>query len=152
MSIISHLKYLRYVLRHKSSRNKKMDRNGVRSGAGKMKTVIFDFDGVIHSYESGWQGATNIPDPPVDGIREEIQRIRDASYKIVVVSARCYQDGGIEAIKKYLDKHNIVVDDVTHEKPPAIVQIDDRAICFDGKAGGLLERIDSFVPWNNKKV
>lgn len=28
-------------------------------------TVSFDFDGVIHSYRSGWKGAAVIPDPPV---------------------------------------------------------------------------------------
>ena len=35
-------------------------------------TVVLDFDGVIHSYSSGWRGKTCIPDPPVPGIREEI--------------------------------------------------------------------------------
>ncbi len=114
-----------------------------------MKTVIFDFDGVIHSYESGWQGVTNIPDPPVKGIDKAIQDIREAGYEVVVVSTRCYQDGGIEAIKKYLNKHSIRVDRVTYEKPPAIVSIDDRAICFDGRPGELLEKIERFTPWNS---
>lgn len=40
------------------------------------KTVIFDFDGVIHSYASGWQGVTEIHDPPVDGIKEAIDELR----------------------------------------------------------------------------
>ena len=34
-----------------------------------MKTVVFDFDGVVHSYTSGWQGEDTIPDPPVPGIK-----------------------------------------------------------------------------------
>lgn len=113
------------------------------------KTVIFDFDAVIHSYVSGWQGATVINDEPVEGIKEEIERIRK-KYKVVVVSSRCYQEGGIEAIKKWLDKYNIIVDDVTSEKPPAVVIIDDRAICFDGNTSNLLERIDNFKVWNKK--
>lgn len=39
-------------------------------------TVVLDFDGVIHSYSSGWRGKTCIPDPPVPGIREEIYKMR----------------------------------------------------------------------------
>lgn len=38
-------------------------------------TVSFDFDGVIHSYRSGWKGAAVIPDPPVEGIKEVIEQL-----------------------------------------------------------------------------
>lgn len=34
------------------------------------QTVVFDFDGVIHSYTSGWHGACVADDPVVPGIRE----------------------------------------------------------------------------------
>jgi hypothetical protein len=110
-------------------------------------TIIFDFDGVIHSYTSGWQGVTNIPDPPVPGIKEAIRKIRE-EYRIIVVSTRCFQPGGIEAIQEYLAKHEIEIDGVVAEKVPAILSVDDRTICFDGKPEGLMEKIKNFKPWN----
>lgn len=116
------------------------------------KRVVFDFDGVIHSYTSGWKGATVIPDPPVSGIKEAIDNIRNAGYEICVVSTRCCEMGGTEAIENYLAEHRIRVDHITMEKPPAVVYIDDRAICFDGKAETLLEKIVNFEPWTKRGV
>ncbi|MDR1979045.1 MAG: hypothetical protein LBQ42_09970 [Synergistaceae bacterium] len=94
------------------------------------KTVIFDFDGVIHSYVSGWKGMNVIPDAPNPDVVEAIRVLRTEGYKVVVVSTRCILPTGIAAIVKYLDEHGIVVDLVTAHKPPAIVTIDDRAIQF----------------------
>lgn len=110
------------------------------------QTVVFDFDGVIHSYKSGWQGEDVIPDPPVNGIRLAISQIRNY-YRVVVVSTRCASESGRRAIMEYLEKHNILVDDVVKEKPPAACYIDDRAICFDGYADTLLRRVLTFKPW-----
>lgn len=112
------------------------------------QTVVFDFDGVIHSYTSGWKGNDVIPDPPVPGIREAIAEIRAAGYEVVVVSTRCSSILGLNAIERYLEKHDIVVDGIRMEKPPAIVYIDDRAICFDGNPATLLGKIQTFKPWN----
>ena len=116
------------------------------------KTVVFDFDGVIHSYTSGWQGAITIPAPPVKGIKNALKEIHDAGYEIVIVSARCAHFGGITAIENWLDTYGLTpyIDRVCEEKPPAIVYIDDRAICFDGKPEGLLTQIESFIPWYEK--
>ncbi len=111
------------------------------------KTVVFDFDGVIHSYTSGWQGIDVIPDEPVNGIKEAIDNIRNAGYEVVVVSTRCKESIGKTAIWVWLDSNNIDVDDVMAEKPPALVYIDDRAICFDGEAKTLLDKINNFSPW-----
>ena len=111
------------------------------------KTVVFDFDGVIHSYKSGWQGDEVIPDPPVDGIRAAISNIRLDGYEVAVVSTRCASESGMAAIRAWLDTYDINVDSISKEKPPAIVYIDDRAICFDGDPSTLLEKIQEFKPW-----
>lgn len=114
------------------------------------KTVVFDFDGVINSYASGWEGEDVISDPPVEGIAEEIEGIREAGYEVAVVSTRCASPKGMEAVNKYLADNEIAVDKVCKEKPPAIVYIDDRAICFDGRSDELLEKIKNFKPWYQK--
>lgn len=114
------------------------------------KTVVFDFDGVIHSYTSGWKGITEISDPPVDGIREVIIELRKRDYEVVIVSTRCSEIKGIVAIENYLKKNDIVVDKICSEKPPAIVYVDDRAINFDGKIYGLLDKICNFKSWTEK--
>lgn len=113
------------------------------------KTVVFDFDGVIHSYTSGWKGETNIPDPPVPGIQKALKEIHDAGYKVVVVSARCKTVFGRMAIENWLDMYGMTqdVDKVCKGKPPAIAYIDDRAICFDGHPETLLKKIKNFQPW-----
>jgi hypothetical protein len=113
------------------------------------KTAVFDFDGVINSYKSGFIRPTVITDPPVEGIREVIAKVRE-NMRVVVVSTRCASPGGIEAIQKYLDKHDIVVDKVQAEKPPASVYVDDRAVCFTGKTEGLAEEILGFRNWLEK--
>ena len=112
------------------------------------KTVVFDFDGVIHSYTSGWKGPSVIPDPPVPGIKEAISAIRSAGYEVVVVSTRCASYQGQSSVRAWLLDNGIEVDAVKMEKPPAIVYIDDRAICFDGKPESLLGKIQVFKPWN----
>lgn len=110
------------------------------------KTAVFDFDGVIHSYKSGWKGITVIPDPPVDGIKHAIEVIRK-KYRVVVFSSRCRTKEGMDAIRKWLAKHSIAVDDIVDHKPPAEVYVDDRAIQFDGNVNTLLHKIETFVPW-----
>jgi len=63
--------------------------------------LLVDFDGVIHSYSSGWQGARRIPDMPVTGALEFLAK---ATYyfKVNIYSSRSNQFGGIRAMKKWL--------------------------------------------------
>lgn len=116
------------------------------------KTVVFDFDGVIHSYTSGWCGVSEIPDPPVAGIKDSISKIREAGYRVAVVSARCAEPAGEQAVIDWLKRQKISVDEVSSTKPPAVCYIDDRAILFDGDAETLLEKIQGFKPWYRKEA
>src|SRR5690606_19100252 len=50
-------------------------------------TVCVDFDGVLHSYVSGWKGGTVIPDPPVPGAIEWLTKLHE-SYEIAILSTR----------------------------------------------------------------
>jgi hypothetical protein len=110
------------------------------------KVIAIDFDGVIHSYYSGWQGPLKADDPLVPGIKEVIAELR-RDYKVVVMSSRCLHPGGTQTIENYLRKHDIVVDGITGEKIPAMVYVDDRAITFR-EAKDLLGQIERFKPWH----
>lgn len=123
--------------------------------------ITLDFDGVIHSYSSGWKGAANIPDPPVEGAMLWIERAVE-KVRVCIFSSRSHQAGGIDAMRGWLHMHlaleledyaraKMVLDQIEWptEKPPALVTIDDRAITFDG-TWPTIESLLNFKPWNKK--
>src|SRR5262249_16947539 len=68
--------------------------------------ICLDFDGVVHSYVSGWQGARTILDDPHVGAIEFIYRlISDGKYDVVIHSSRARYWGGISAMRSWLKKH-----------------------------------------------
>lgn len=109
----------------------------------KRRTVCLDFDGVLHSYRSGWCGSEIIPDPPIHGTREAVAALRK-SFRVVVHSARCHSAAGRAAIQHWLRKHDIEVDEVCEHKPPATVYVDDRAVPFRGDWDATLIAIHEF--------
>jgi len=129
--------------------------------------LCLDFDGVIHSYESGWKGANVIPDPPVDGAILWIMKAVD-HFDVQIFSSRTNQSGGVKAMQAYMFKHILraivdapsdkVAEDMAREyayeiikwpveKPPAMVTIDDRALTFTGVFPSI-EDLKAFQPWN----
>ena len=48
--------------------------------------LCLDFDGVIHSYSSGWKGADVIPDPPVPGALRFIADARERRHPVCVAT------------------------------------------------------------------
>ncbi|WP_299671740.1 hypothetical protein [uncultured Roseobacter sp.] len=125
--------------------------------------LCLDFDGVIHSYTSGWQGADVVADPPVPGA---IEFICDAIslFDVHIFSSRSNQPGGIEGMQEWLaealakyfddapaDFENFAREAITWptSKPPAMVTIDDRAITFTGEFPDPQSLLD-FKPWNKR--
>ena len=109
----------------------------------RVRTVCLDFDGVIHSYQSGWQGEAIIADPPIHGVDKAIKQLRK-DYRVVVFSARSKSEEGRHAIEQWLAKHRIEVDEVCENKPPAFVYVDDRAIHFGGDWMKTIQDINAF--------
>ena len=128
--------------------------------------ICIDFDGVIHSYSSGWKGADVIPDPPVPGaiawLREAINH-----FEVHIYSSRSGQPGGLSAmwqwVGQWVAKERLSDDEDLAwcsslkwptEKPAALITIDDRALTFDGQwfsprwhPAELLK----FKPWNKRE-
>ena len=126
--------------------------------------ICSDFDGVLHSYESGWKGADVIPDPPVEGAIQTLYAYLDAGLSIAVFSARSAQLGGIQAMREWLGKHdreyrykNRIKHSMPHlndmifmpdHKPAAKVYIDDRGFRFEGVFPTPDELRALYTPWN----
>ena len=132
-----------------------------KNGEEKMKPILcLDFDGVIHSYESGWKGIDVIPDPPVPGAIEFIAKALE-HFRVCIYSSRSGSKEGRAAMDKWLwahcfkymnetgNKFDFYEIEFPHTKPPAKVSIDDRAITFTGEFPDVAELV-SFEPWNRR--
>ena len=108
-------------------------------------TIVFDFDGVIHKYSKGWQDGS-IYDEPNQSVIKVIDKLRADGYIVDIVSTRCATEEGAKSIEEWLNKYGIEVDHILAHKPPALVYIDDRAICFDPKDNNLYNEIINFIP------
>lgn len=124
----------------------------------KKPILCLDFDGVCHSYTSGWKGAAIIPDPPVEGMWDFIAAAV-MYFEVHIFSSRSNQEGGIDAMQVWFLAHVRGRGDVDNfnelrfptEKPPAFIGIDDRVLTFTGEwpdAADLLK----FKTWNAKGV
>ena len=70
------------------------------------KTVMLDFDGVLHSYTTPWVSAEIIPDRAVDGSIEWLLTALN-SVEIAILSARSKEPNGIPAMQQWLKRELI---------------------------------------------
>lgn len=120
--------------------------------------LCLDFDGVCHSYTSGWQGAAVIPDPPVPGLFEFLDEACRV-FDVQIYSSRSHQEGGILAMQLWFIKQRALwregggrgsetIDLAFPEhKPSALVSLDDRGWRFTGSWPSVADLL-AFKPWN----
>jgi hypothetical protein len=131
---------------------------------GRKKTLAVDFDGVINSYKSGWQGAGVISDPPTPGAMEFLWNAHRV-FEVHIISSRLSYPEGMEAVQRYIREHmgkwmesrgdgvmlHTFMADIkfSKERPPAFVTLDDRAIRFNGLWPEIWA-LEAFQPWHQK--
>lgn len=135
--------------------------------------LCVDFDGVIHSYTSGWKGATVIPDPPVKGALQWLWKATEW-WDVQIYSSRSKDPMAREAMQAWMLEHSRTEFGPDHpmsmmdgerdpgfqypitfayEKPAAFLTIDDRAICFEGDWNELDScDLRDFKPWNKREI
>jgi len=129
----------------------KINGKGEHTPPGK-PIILVDFDGVIHSYTSGWHGADNVTDPPVEGAIEWLNDMIESNvFQISIFSTRNFQEGGVGAMIEYLLDNGLTTDNLIKltfptEKTGAFLIIDDRAMQFEGIFPTECD-IMKFKPW-----
>lgn len=121
--------------------------------SGKRKPILcIDFDGVIHDYLEGWKDGS-IYGSVTPGFFEWAMEVR-LHFKLVIYSSRSKTDLGLASMHSWLGGQLRAWHDAkdcwirtdgnccyllspdefefAHEKPPAFLTIDDRAIAFRG--------------------
>lgn len=136
--------------------------------------ICCDFDGVLHSYISGWKGDAEIPDPPVKGAMAWLDTMTSGENRtkfwVNVYSSRSKTTAGVDAMKSWLrlrlyDHYATSVKGLGDaeirqavetvmtalafptQKPAASMTIDDRAFCFQGTFP-TTQWLMEFRPWN----
>lgn len=122
--------------------------------------LCIDFDGVIHSYEKGWQNGV-IYGTVTPGFFEWAEQAAKL-FKLVVYSSRSKTDEGTNAMMFWLADQrkkwraaggqsgpDELSFEFANEKPPAYLTIDDRAVQFRGDWAALdPKELRAFKPWN----
>jgi len=98
-----------------------------------MKTIVFDFDGVIASY-SGWKGFDVLGEPNYEVIKT-MQHLKSEGYRIIIFTTR----PATPTLTDWLKRYTVPYDDInrnSHNPPMTSIKpiyhcyIDDRALNY----------------------
>lgn len=130
--------------------------------------LCLDFDGVIHSYEKGWQDGTIYGTYVPGFFAWAVEAVK--YFDLVIYSSRSSTEDGRQAMGEWLGYQSIEsikrgempedfdwgslfpYIDFASEKPPAFLTIDDRALLFTGDwAAFKPELLRRFIPWTVRR-
>ena len=105
-------------------------------------TILIDLDGVLNTYTGGYD--ENYIPPMKNGADEFLKKITEKNIDLKLFTTR-----KSELAEKWLKENNIrqYFSDVTNQKVPAILIIDNRCITFNGNYENILKQIENFKPW-----
>lgn len=125
----------------------------------KKQTICVDFDGVIHSYEHGWQGGKIYGTVMPGFFSWAISTCQ--KFNICIYSTRSsdpvlkqeMEDWVNDEFKKFIDSKKLtcsknIFSFPTH-KPIASIYVDDRAVNFNGSWDSTSTKIQSFRVWQD---
>lgn len=127
-------------------------------------TLCLDFDGVIHSYEKGWQEGVIYGKITSGFLAWAVEASK--AFDLVIYSSRSKDPDGIDAMKEWFKRQlaeRLIPNEVnkflalftfSHEKPTAWLTIDDRVVRFDGRWDVeelKPENLARFRPWNARQ-
>jgi len=112
--------------------------------------VYIDFDGTLFQ-------SLDFPDPgkPVPGAAAFLKRLRREGHHIVIYSTRATKCGInterqrlklLRLMKDALDEYGMVYDEISEDKPPWDILIDDRCIRFKGSYADVADEMKEFRP------
>ena len=102
-------------------------------------TLAVDFDGVLHTYDEGWQDG-KIYGELITGAKEALVKLA-VNYSIVVFTARENLNPVYAALRLW--GVGGFITEVTNTKPIAIAYIDDRGITFKNNWPEIVQELNS---------
>lgn len=105
------------------------------------KLILIDLDGVLNEYTGEYK--ENYIPPVKDGAKDFLENL-SKNYELKIFTARNKLLSAKWLIDNNLDE---IIQDITSEKEPCWLYIDDRCISFDGNFSKLAAKIENFKPY-----